>query len=238
MPRIIGEGLPPRRGAIDRCGTIPPALAPTAHEPRLSPHLRALVPRRGALRARLSRQDLRRRDRGRADRRGQAQPVRAGHGDPARDGHQARAGAWLSAAGHRAAARQGPDVEVQPRPAHHRRGGARLRAGGGWPVALRDRGRVLAGPAEHADGQRDGARGVGQLPHRAARSASSTASTSSRAAWCARSTPPRSAARSTSAPWCCCRRSASRPPARRSTCRWKTWPRARRSRCRPTSCSS
>ena len=168
-----------------------PCATPRAHpdEPRLSPHLRALVSRRGTVCARLPRQDLRRRDRGRADRRGQAQPLRAGHGDPARDGHQARAGARLSAAGQRAVARQGARVEVQPRPAHHRRGGARLRAGGRGPVALRDRGGVLAGAAQHADGQRDGARGVGQLPHRAPGGHRRRQSTSSRAASCARSMP-------------------------------------------------
>ena len=48
----------------------------------------------------------------------------------------------------------------------------------------------------------------------------------------------RSAIRSRAASWCCSRRSASRPPARHSICRWKTWPRRRPSRCAPTrSCS-
>ena len=73
-------------------------------ESRLSAHLRAVVSHGGAVHPRVPRQDLRGRDRRRADRRRQARLVRAGPGDPAGDGHQARAGARLSAAGERAAA--------------------------------------------------------------------------------------------------------------------------------------
>ena len=63
---------------------------------------------------------------------------------------------------------KGHESRYQPGPAHHRRGRSRQRAGGGRPAALRDRGGVLAGPAEHADGQRHRPRGFGQLPDRAA----------------------------------------------------------------------
>ncbi len=137
-------------------------------EPRLPAHLRAVVPHGCAAHPRLPRQDLRGRDRRRADRRRQARLVRPGPGDPAGDGNQDRPGARLSAAGRRAAAFEGPRRAPQPWPAHHRRGRARQRAGGCRPAALRDRGGVLARPAEHADGQRDRPRRLGQLPDRAA----------------------------------------------------------------------
>ncbi len=94
---------------------------------------------------------------------------------------------------------KGHAAQLLARHAHHRLGGARLRAGGRRPAALRDRGRLQPGPAEHADGRLDGARDLGQLHHRAARWASSTAWISSTRAWCARSMSPASAARSTSA---------------------------------------
>jgi amino-acid N-acetyltransferase len=45
---------------------------------------------------------------------------------------------------------------------------ARLRAGSRRPAALRDRGRLQPGPAQHADGRLHGARDLGQLHHRAA----------------------------------------------------------------------
>ena len=78
---------------------------------------------------------------------------------------------------------------------------------GSRPAALRDRGRLQPGSAQHADGRFHRARDVGQLRHRATRWASSTAWTSSIRAWCARWTWPASTARWTWARWCCCRRS-------------------------------
>ena len=170
---------------------------------RLQLHLRPLVPLGGALHPHAPRQDLR-------GRRWPAKPIAAGKlQNIAQDlaliqshGREDRAGARLSAAGQRAAARQGPRGALFARHAHHRRGGARLRPGGRRPAALRDRGRVQPGPAEHADGRLHGARDLGQLHHRAAGRRASTASTSSIRAWCARSMPPASAARSTSARWC------------------------------------
>ena len=127
---------------------------------------------------------------------------------------------WCTAFGRRSneqLALQGPRVALQPRPAHHRRGRARLRAGGRRPAALRDRGGVLAGPAEHADGQRHRARRLGQLPHRAAGRHRRRRRLHAQRRRAQGRRARRSGARSTSARWCCCRRSASRRPARRST---------------------
>jgi hypothetical protein len=73
------------------------------------------------------------------------------------------------------------------------------------------------GLPEHADGERHRPRGVGQLPHGAAGRHSRRASISSTAASCAKSMAWRFGARSTSARWCCCRRSAFHRPARPST---------------------
>ena len=165
----------------------------------------------------------------------------AGHGDPARDGHQARRSCTASGRRSTSSSRQAAQASrIQPRPgASPIAGGTRLRAGGRRPVALRDRGRVLAELAEHADGQCDGARRVGQLPHPRGRWASSTGWTSMQSGAGAQGRLPRpSARRSTSGDWCCSSPFGFAPPARPSTCRWRTWRRARRSRCRPTSCSS
>ena len=63
---------------------------------------------------------------------------------------------------------KGHEAQVLARHAHHRRSGARLRPGSRRPAALRDRGRLQPGPAEHADGRLHGARDLRQLHHRAA----------------------------------------------------------------------
>ena len=166
---------------------------------------------------------------------GKLQAHRAGPGADPEHGRQGGAGARLPPAGERAAQGQGPRGEVLARHAHHRRSGARLRAGGRRPAALRDRGRLQHGPAQHADGRLDHPRHLRQLHHRAPGGHRRR-----------RRLPPfgpgaqgrrrrHHAARWTTARWCCCRRSASRPPARPSTSRWRksrpAWP----SRCRPTS---
>ena len=94
-------------------------------------------------------------------------------------------------------------ARYSPRRAHHRCGGARLRPGSSGPAALRDRSRVLARPAQHADGQCHGAGGVGQLPDGTAGRASSTAWISSTAVWCGVWMARPSRGPSTSARWCC-----------------------------------
>ena len=132
-------------------------------------------------------------------------------------GREDRAGARLSPAGQRAAPGQGPRRQVFARHAHHRRGGAGLRAGGRRPAALRDRGGLQPGPAQHADGRLHRARDLAATSSPRGRWAFWTAWISSTPAWCARWMWPASPARWTWAPWCCCRRSVFRPPARPST---------------------
>ncbi len=207
MRRDGGHGLAMRAAAQSReiirrrvpCTfalPLPPARAhpPRADVHRLPLHLRALVPLGGALHPRLPRQDLRGR-RWRARR-----SPRASCSAFAQDlaliqsmgvklvlvhGFRPQVNEQLRAKGHAA--------RYSPRHAHHRRGGARLRPGGRRPAALRDRGRLLAGPAQHADGQRHGARDLGQLPHRAAGGHRRRRRFPAQRAWCARSTRPASA---------------------------------------------
>ena len=137
-------------------------------EPGISAHLRPVVPVGGAVYPCAPRQDLCCRDCRRTDRCRQAGRVCPGPGADPCDGHQGRAGARLSPAGAGATGRQGRAMEVQPRHADHRCAGARLRAGGRRPVALRDRGGVFAGPAEYADGRQPDSRRLGQFHHRTA----------------------------------------------------------------------
>ena len=190
---------------------------PRAHEPRLPPHLRALVPLGRALHPRLPRQDLRRRDRRRADRRRQARRLRAGPGDPARDGHQAGAGARLPAAGRtsscapRATRRASATACASPT---RSRSTARRRPPASCASRSRPRSRRACRTRRWPTPR---ARGVGQLPHRAAGGHRRRRRLHAQrpGAQGRRRGDPR--APSTSARWCCCRRSASRRPARPST---------------------
>ena len=198
-----------------RCGTIAAAPAMSLVVPS---HLRPLVPLGRAVHPRLPRQDLRGRAGRRADRGGQAQRLRAGPGDPARDGHQAGAGAWLSPAGERAAARprdtRRASATASASPTRVALDCAQEAAG---QLRFEIEAAFSQGPAQHADGQRHRARGVGQLPHRAAgrhRRRRRLHAQRRRAPSRRRDHPARHRQRRAS---CCCRRSAFRPPAKPST---------------------
>ena len=151
-------------------GACPPPPTPfhLPHVHRVQLHFRALVSRRCALHPHAPRQDLRGGGGGRGDCGRQASVHCHRPGADSEHGREDRAGARLSAAGQRAVARQGARAALRARPAHHRRSGARFGAGSRWPVALRDRGRLQPGAAQHAHGGLQGAGDFGQLPHRAA----------------------------------------------------------------------
>ncbi|CAA9386347.1 MAG: N-acetylglutamate synthase, partial [uncultured Ramlibacter sp.] len=136
---------------------------------RLHFHLRAVVPLGGAVHPHAPGQDLRGRDRRRGDCGGEATEHRPGPGADPEHGRQGGAGARLPPPGQRAAEGQGPRCEVLAWHAHHRRSGAGLRPGGRRPAALRDRGGLQHGAAEHADGGFHGAGDLRELRHRAAR---------------------------------------------------------------------
>ena len=156
---------PALRPGMGAAGAESGSLRTPSHEPGLPAHLRALVSHRGAAHSRLSGQDLRCRRCGRTGGRRQTQSVCPGPRHSLGDGHQVGAGAWFSAPGERTTEVERPRIALSPGAAHHRRGGARLCARGGRATAFRNRSGVFAGLAEHADGECDGARGVGKLPH-------------------------------------------------------------------------
>jgi hypothetical protein len=193
-----------------------PAAQSRRDEPRLPPHLRAVVPRRRALHPRLPGQDLRGRPWPASHRRGQAQRLRAGPGDPARDGHQAGAGARLPAAGDEQLAAKG----------HVSR----------FSHGMRITDAVALDCAQEAAGQlrfeieAAFSQGLPNTPmaNATVRVVSGNFLTArpvgivdgvdfGTAAWCGVSMPRPSGAPSTSVRWCCSAPSASRPPARPST---------------------
>jgi amino-acid N-acetyltransferase len=153
---------------------------------------------------------------GRGHRRGQAQHLGAGPGHDPEHGRQDRAGARLSPPGQRTAGAKGHAARYSH--------GMRITDEWRWTAprrppascATRSRPRFQPGPAQHADGHST-VRGVGQLPHRAAGGHRRRRGLPAFGLVRKVDVAGIRRARWTSARWCCCRRSASRPPARPST---------------------